>query len=1464
MFTKILESEVQSISLPPSWKGNFYQLFLIAGKDSFCFEFIFVHFVIGSRIWKKNSMANSAEGPSSDITELDISYLKASYPHVNFDFDMLAKEMEEEYQQIRKELQRGFNASMRSEVKRLKTFLSQPPGNSASAWSPVEMAAAGFYHTGIKTAIQCFCCGLVLLARSIKRSPCAEHKKYWPQCGFILGKEVGNIPKYEIRVQNPRNSYSEVKISYKELESRLQSFAGWPSYVRETLPVLLAKAGFFFTGIKDTVQCFTCSGCLGNWEEGDDPWKEHAKWFPECEFLQSEKSRDEIKEYIQNYCGFVGITGKHFAASSGKILASNTGDLEPAINIYEDEDVRLDTFKTWPEEAKVDATSLAKAGFFFTGKKDIVQCFSCTGCLSDWKENDDPWEEHAKAFPHCNQSDPGRSTSLEKSQREAELESWHEKQIDCKDKLGDTEALSSAVNNMAFEEPEWLQEQLRRAYSDIHFRKTFPFGDSAHFAIDLKMLFGDLAIVSKNINNLPLQQLTLPEVLESFQSITVVEGEAGSGKTALLRKIAILWASGHCPILSRYKLVFYLSLNYQDRDQSLVDLICNQVVGLRRLLTKESLENLCQHLTNEVLFLLDDYDEMNSVPCDIEDLIQKNYLKKHCLIIAVRTNRVRRIRQYANTILGITEFPVTSTLYLLRNLFSHNNSLVEDFYIQLRVEETMHSMFKTPLFVVALGTYWTQYPNGNIFLGLVILKAYMLYTSLKYPQESDRIKSAVSACGELALQGLFKSLFEFSEDDLSEVGVNGDDALCFGLLSKFTAQRLWPIYKFIHLSFQEFLAGLRMSELLSSDVQADVDKGLQYLQQINTFVKISGRYQYILRYACGEASKAVPKIISHILHLPSCEKSFESQIENDVYLQQTPKVQLMQQQLLSATLTLLPEIYLSKFTDVVLKLATELAYQSNMVPACAPIILQFLTGKKFPLARFASKDGSISHFFLDYPDSLFLPSRFEECLIGKERNTDLSLAERCYSNLGTPVVDQEYASAFRPFSEVSKQIKEDEDTVNSIRTFIPRRLPDSVIAPFLHKKGQEKIPHLKFSVSYINSFQAHDLKNLAVLFSVFDHIDLRLNDCKSLLESIKPAVEQNLENFKTCSIHNTDLSLIEENLLLSISSLESLEIMGKASIPETLFSNLDKYTFLKELSVDLDCQNLFDLIPEGFKNLCDMEKFLICHVHFQSSSPRLAEFIRKFKKLSVFHLKHSDFSDLGVLMDAMSSCKMLTELDFTGLPFRNEDLFSLTTALPNFAALKVLNLTRLNFISKEAGIALGEALATLGNLEELVLPIGEGISHAAKLIVQQCSHFPNLRMMHFNESLSGEGLLEIAKVAAGGGFQKLEILHLMVNHSIPEDFWRRFFETLPSLPKLHKVDFSRIFTHQIKCQAATVKSFVQCVSRLHSLKTISMIGWLFDEKDLQMFNVMKEQHPQSKHLNLTWRWVLPVSPIINA
>ncbi|XP_032209456.1 baculoviral IAP repeat-containing protein 7 isoform X1 [Mustela erminea] len=62
-------------------------------------------------------------------------------------------------------------------------------------------------------------------------------------------------------------------------ELRLASFCDWPltAMVR---PERLAAAGFFYTGQQDKVRCFFCCGGLQSWEQGDDPWTEHAEWFP--------------------------------------------------------------------------------------------------------------------------------------------------------------------------------------------------------------------------------------------------------------------------------------------------------------------------------------------------------------------------------------------------------------------------------------------------------------------------------------------------------------------------------------------------------------------------------------------------------------------------------------------------------------------------------------------------------------------------------------------------------------------------------------------------------------------------------------------------------------------------------------------------------------------------------------------------------------------------------------------------------------------------------------------------------------------------------------------------------------------------------------------------------------------------------------------------------------------------------
>jgi hypothetical protein len=36
----------------------------------------------------------------------------------------------------------------------------------------------------------------------------------------------------------------------------------------------------------DCVRCFFCGGGMKNWEGEDNPWIEHARWFPDCEYVK--------------------------------------------------------------------------------------------------------------------------------------------------------------------------------------------------------------------------------------------------------------------------------------------------------------------------------------------------------------------------------------------------------------------------------------------------------------------------------------------------------------------------------------------------------------------------------------------------------------------------------------------------------------------------------------------------------------------------------------------------------------------------------------------------------------------------------------------------------------------------------------------------------------------------------------------------------------------------------------------------------------------------------------------------------------------------------------------------------------------------------------------------------------------------------------------------------------------------
>lgn len=143
---------------------------------------------------------------------------------------------------------------------------------------------------------------------------------------------------------------------------RIRTFQNWPADAPVTSGDL-AKAGFFFLGPGDKVQCFCCGGILRCWVHGDSPAAEHKRHFPTCSFI------------LGRTVGNIPLQGGSSDSVDGQLLSQlqrmtmdDQGTAGQAVYPeMEAEDSRLTTYHNWPTEASVQPDVLARAGFFYTG-----------------------------------------------------------------------------------------------------------------------------------------------------------------------------------------------------------------------------------------------------------------------------------------------------------------------------------------------------------------------------------------------------------------------------------------------------------------------------------------------------------------------------------------------------------------------------------------------------------------------------------------------------------------------------------------------------------------------------------------------------------------------------------------------------------------------------------------------------------------------------------------------------------------------------------------------------------------------------------------------------------------------------------------------------------------------------------------------------------------------------------------
>ncbi|XP_032765844.1 baculoviral IAP repeat-containing protein 3 isoform X2 [Rattus rattus] len=177
-----------------------------------------------------------------------------------------------------------YHFAMNTEKARLLTYQTWP----LSFLSPAELAKAGFYYIGPGDRVACFACDGKLSNWDRKDDALSEHRRHFPSCPFL--KDVGQST----------SRYTVSNLSMQTHAARVRTFSTWPSSAL-VHPQELASAGFYYTGHSDDVKCFCCDGGLRCWESGDDPWVEHAKWFPRCEYLIRIKGQEFVSQVQAGY-----------------------------------------------------------------------------------------------------------------------------------------------------------------------------------------------------------------------------------------------------------------------------------------------------------------------------------------------------------------------------------------------------------------------------------------------------------------------------------------------------------------------------------------------------------------------------------------------------------------------------------------------------------------------------------------------------------------------------------------------------------------------------------------------------------------------------------------------------------------------------------------------------------------------------------------------------------------------------------------------------------------------------------------------------------------------------------------------------------------------------------------------------------------------------------------------------------
>uniref|UniRef100_A0A3B3H5D8 FISNA domain-containing protein n=1 Tax=Oryzias latipes TaxID=8090 RepID=A0A3B3H5D8_ORYLA len=335
--------------------------------------------------------------------------------------------------------------------------------------------------------------------------------------------------------------------------------------------------------------------------------------------------------------------------------------------------------------------------------------------------------------------------------------------------------------------------------------------------------------------------------LNQPESIRVVltSGVAGAGKSLSVQKFCLDWANG----LENQELSAVIPLSFRElnliRDQqhsllSLVQLFhpefkkikAEQLAVCKPLFIFDGLDESRISLDFQNPPLVSDVVESSSVSVQLTNLIQGHLLPSALIWITSRPAAASQIPlARVDRVTEVRGFTDAQKEEFFRKRFSDEEELSTRIFSHIKSSRTLYVMCQIPVFcwimAVVLEDMLTTEQRGELPTTLTDMYSYFLLVQTKrnmnkYQQEhqssqelSEADREVLLKLGRLAFEHLDKGNIMFYQEDLEQcsldvTGASVHSGVCTEVFKRECEIFQKPVYCFVHLSIQEFLAAVYM------------------------------------------------------------------------------------------------------------------------------------------------------------------------------------------------------------------------------------------------------------------------------------------------------------------------------------------------------------------------------------------------------------------------------------------------------------------------------------------------------------------------------------------------------------------------------------------------------------------------------------------------------------------------------